>query len=182
MKLFFCAVLFVFSGIASAEQSRTGSSASVQILWDYKDIPAGMKIYEVKGKAKLWKTESVKLESELPLAKEIPDATFSLPAGRSKRFALVYKNTTDKTQHFFAAPHSAEPPENSLGFKFKCLCVNHAYKVGPGETWYRIVEFKLSPAFSDKQLSVRHTLIGVSSEKAEAINSAPPVDANSHEM
>ena len=181
MKIFLLvfSALVSFNGIA---ETRDSSVASVKILWDYKDFPPEMKIYEVKGKQQLWKTEAVKDDKLLPFEKEIEGGTFSLKPGQVKRFALGYKNTTDKTIYFFAAPHVAEPPENSLGFKFKCLCVNHAYQLKPGETWYRIVEFRLSKVFSEKQLAVRHTLIGINQEKAESINSAPPVDSNQHEM
>lgn len=181
IKFLFCVVLLV-SPFAGSAESGDSSKVRVKILWDYKDIPEGMKIYEVKGKTQLWKTEAVSDEKILPFEKQIEDSTLSLRPGQAKKFALGYKNTTDKPIYFFAAPHSAEPPENSLGFKFKCLCVNHAYHLKPGETWYRIVEFRLSKVFSDKQLAVKHVLIGISQEKAETINSAPPVDTNQHEM
>ncbi len=177
--------------IPSASTTKTGtndlattatndSRVKVQILWDYKEIPDGMKIYEIKGKQILWKTEATSDLAKLPFEKEIADSTLILKPGQTKKFALGYKNNTDKPLYFFAAPHSAEPPENSLGFKFKCLCINHAYHLKPGETWYRIVEFKLSKAFTDKQLGVKHILIGINQGKAEKINSAPPVDAAGH--
>jgi hypothetical protein len=163
-------------------QVTAAMAAEIKIDWEYKGIPPGMKIYDLKSPVKLWTTESVKDESKLPFAKEIPDSTFKLEPGKVKRFALGYKNTTDKTLYFFAAPHSVEPPENSLGFKFKCLCVNHAYQVAPGETWYRIVEYKLSRVYGQNKMTVKHNLIGIDSKQATSINSAPPVDAEGHQM
>jgi hypothetical protein len=177
ISLFIIAFVSVFSGAQTQDSSRV----QVKILWDYKDLPVGMKIYELKGKPPLWTTDSVKDEHQLPFGKEIEDSTFLLKPGLAKRFALGYKNTTDKPIYFFAAPHAAEPPENSLGFKFKCLCINHAYHLEPGETWYRIVEFKLSKVFSANQIALKHTLISISPEKAKSINSTPPIDSHFHD-
>jgi hypothetical protein len=156
-------------------------AVAVKIEWDYKDVPPGIKIHTLKGNPKLWKTESLKQTSQLPIKDEIKDATLQLDPGDVRRFALVYTNTGEKPLYFFAAPHSAEPAENSLGFKFKCLCVNHAYKVAPGETWYRIVEFKLAPKFVGDKLTLKHQLIGIGKDRADDMNSAPPMDG-AHEM
>ena len=154
--------------------STAVAKAKVAIVWDYKDMAPDMKIYDYKGtKAPaLWKTEIVKEEKDLPIGAEIPASTLELAPGKSKRFVLVYRNKTDKPVHFFAAPHSASPPENSLGFKFKCLCINHAFKVEPKSSWYRIVDFKLSEAFSGEKLEIKHILVGLAGDKAEQFNKA----------
>ncbi|MCP5467718.1 MAG: hypothetical protein H7A32_00425 [Deltaproteobacteria bacterium] len=101
--------------------------------------------------------------SEIPLGKEIQNSTLYLETNKSKRFILVMKNNSSKTLHFFAAPHELSPPELSLGFKFKCLCLNHVYKIPPGEYWYRVVEIHLDDNFKNKEVNVTHDLIKVDS-------------------
>ncbi len=51
--------------------------------------------------------------------------------------------------------------EKGLGFKFKCLCINHAYEIGPGEVWYRVVLLKVSPNFEGDSLILTHHLVGL---------------------
>jgi hypothetical protein len=52
-----------------------------------------------------------------------------------------------------------------LGFKFKCLCVNHAFTVPKGEVWYRVVEIRLAPDFLGDSLSLTHNLIGITKDR-----------------
>lgn len=146
--------------------AQAAGPAKVSIGWDYKDIGTKMEIYEPKGHPRLWETKSVKAPSELPIAGKIEDSAFKLMPGERKRFVLVMHNDTDTPTYFFAAPHQAHPVEHSLGFKFKCLCVNHAFTVGPKETWYRVVELQMSDGFVGDELAITHTIIGIEEKRA----------------
>lgn len=84
--------------------------------------------------------------------------------GSTKMFVLIMKNTEAQPVNFFAAPHHVEPQEHSLGFHFNCLCVNHVFTVGPGETWYRVVRLQMHKDYRGKKLGIRHTLIGAGDE------------------
>jgi hypothetical protein len=147
--------------------AQAAEPINVSIGWQYKDIAAHIELYEAKGYPRLWETRSVKSVSDLPIAGKIDSAAFKLRPGEKKRFVLVMRNDTDKPLYFFAAPHQVSPVEHSLGFKFKCLCVNHAFIVGPKETWYRVVELHMSQGFVGDALAITHTIIGIDEKRAK---------------
>ncbi len=148
------------------------AAAKVNIAWRYKGFPGTVTIYEVKGQPPLWETKSVASLAATPVNQPIAGSAFELAPGHKKRFALVVQNASDKPMYFFAAPHTVQPEEDALGFKFKCLCVNQAYTIGPKETWYRIVEFRLSEDFVGKELTITHTLIGIDEKRAASFTPA----------
>jgi len=145
----------------------------VDIRWEYLNFGAAVDIFEIEGRQQLWKTESVKEMKDTPVAGPIEGASFTLAPGGKKRFALVVRNETAEPLYFFAAPHVVDPVEHSLGFKFKCLCIDHAYTVGPGEIWYRIVEFRLSQDHVGDALTVTHSVIGIDKTRAESFALKP---------
>ncbi len=100
------------------------------------------------------------------LKEPIKASTLKLAPNRVKKFALVMENTTNETFHFFAAPHSTTPDELSLGLKFKCLCINHAFTVEPHSIWYRVVQINLHAGYTGKDMEITHSIIGVDSKKA----------------
>lgn len=152
----------LFAGAAQA-----AGPVRVNIAWDYRDIATKVEIYEPKGHPRLWETKAVKTATELPITGKIDGSAFDLVPGQKKRFVLTMRNDTDRTLYFFAAPHQVHPVEHSLGFKFKCLCVNHAFTVAPKETWYRVVEFYLSDGFVGNELTISHTIIGIDDKRAK---------------
>lgn len=155
----------------------------VTVKWEHKNIPPGMKIYDLKSgsKAALWKTDTVKSLKEAPVGNEIPTGEMKLATGSKKRFVLVYENKSDQALYFFAAPHQAEPAESSLGFKFKCLCINHAFKIQPNEIWYRVVEIRIAPKFLGDRLTLTHQVIGLDPAKAEDFNKSMGPAGHHHE-
>ena len=122
-----------------------------------------MKIYEVaeRQKPRMWETHTFKSLKDAPVGSVIDGASVTVPRGGKKKFILVAENKTEQPIYFFAAPHGVEPVENALGFKFKCLCINHAYEIGPGEVWYRVVLLKVSPDFYGESLTLTHNLVGI---------------------
>lgn len=150
-----------------AVAAHAANPVKVSIGWEYKDVAAKVELYEPKNFVRLWETRSVKSAGELPIAGKIEGSTFRLAPGERKRFVLVMRNDTDKPLYFFAAPHQVLPVEHSLGFKFKCLCVNHAFIVGPKETWYRVVELQMSDGFVGNELAITHALIGIDEKRAK---------------
>lgn len=143
------------------------SKVEIHVRWETSKLPLQMEIREPSGAQALalWTTGSVAEGKRAPFGDPIPDGTIVLKPGSKKQFLLVMKNTTDEPVYFFAAPHSATPVEHSFGFKFKCLCVNHAFTIPPKETWYRVVEIRLAPDYLGDQLTLTHHLMGMSKER-----------------
>jgi hypothetical protein len=170
MRALLLAVLLALPFSASAAMAP---AVKVGIDWEYRNFSATVEIFEVKGRPRLWETRSVKEMKDAPVAGEIEGAAITLEPGRKKRFALLIRNDSSEPLYFFAAPHVVHPVEHSLGFRFKCLCINHAFSVGPGEIWYRVVEFRLSKDFVGRELTVTHSIIGIDRERAELFSKAP---------
>lgn len=165
-------LILLFATLAS-QIASAAAPITVNIKWDYKDFNSVVEIYEVKDRPRLWETKSVKSLKQTPVTSKIEGAHFSLEPGKTKRFALLVENKTDRPLFFFAAPHVVYPVEHALGFKFKCLCINHAFKVGPRESWYRIVEFRLSNDFVGKELTITHSVIGIDEKRADSFSKEP---------
>lgn len=174
MKRIILALLLAAAGCPA----WSGQPVTVNIAWRLKDFAGTATVYEVKGNPFLWETKSVASLDAAPVGQPISGSSFELAPGHKKRFALVVQNPTGQPMYFFAAPHTAQPEEQALGFKFKCLCVNRSYTIGPKQTWYRIVEFRLSPDFAGTELTVTHTLIGIDEKRAASAAS----EANMPEM
>ena len=179
---FFLALTAFLAGPAAA------GAATIRILWDYQDLPkeAVMQVYEpgAQRPLTLWETGTEKRRDRLPVAGEIKDGTLTLSPGSKKKVVLVLENKTPSPLYFFAAPHVVTPASSSLGFKFKCLCINHVFSVMPGQVWYRVVELRVSPNFDGKDLDVRHVLIGASEETMKAFNSSSrtgPIEGHLHD-
>lgn len=157
MKRFAAAALLLLL----ASSARAAETVSVRVEWEYKDIPAGMSIYEpAKGEIpEVWSMGEGDSLKAIPVSSPIAGSTLRLKPGEEKTFVLVYRNETDKTVEFFAAPHHLHPAEAALGFKFDCLCVNHVYSARPGKYWWRIVQLTLDPEAGAGPLTVRHALV-----------------------
>lgn len=165
----------VTASLAMLALEASAEPLTAKIDWQYQNIAPGMHIYELKSgtKAPLWQTATVKDGALLPVGKEIADGELHIEKGTPKRFVLVYQNTGDTPLYFFATPHRAEPAEYSLGFKFKCLCIDHAYSVGPHETWYRVVELRTSREMAGNTLALTHMLVGIDRARMEKFSLQP---------
>ncbi len=166
MKRLFMLVLATLAWPALA----AGPAVKIGVQWLYKDFPDPVTLYEVKDNPSLWETRSVPGLTQAPIGTPIQGASFELTPGQHKRFAMVVQNTTDHPLYFFAAPHRVQPEEAALGFKFKCLCVNRAYTVGPKEIWYRVLELRLGQNFVGNELTLTHTLVGIDKKRAAAFS------------
>jgi hypothetical protein len=139
------------------------SATEVHLNWRYKGVPAELQVFQQKAgsKALLWDMgEADKLELA-PVGALLNEGRFDAAPGSRKRLVLIYHNTTKSELQFFAAPHQMLPAESSLGFKFKCLCVNHVYKVAPGKWWWRVVELRVDESADAKTLEIVHDVIKV---------------------
>ncbi|MCW7466700.1 LIC11469 family lipoprotein adhesin Lsa20 [Leptospira levettii] len=143
------------------------NKVKIDVRWAYTSLPLEMEIREPGGSQTLalWTTGTVQDGKRAPFGDPIPNGQLVLKPGSKKQFLLVMKNPTENSVYFFAAPHSAMPVEHSFGFKFKCLCVNHAFSIPPKETWYRVVEIRLAPDFLGDTLVLTHNLIGITKER-----------------
>lgn len=149
---------------------------NADIKWSYQKVDGVMKIYEPTAARPLtlWEMGNGKALADLPVSKEIASSRVQIPIGGKKQFVLVMKNDSAKTTYFFAAPHHMDPPEFSLGFKFKCLCVNHVFKIPPGEFWYRVVELHLDENYGGGEaITITHNLIGVAADRMQEEDSKP---------
>ncbi|RHX90723.1 hypothetical protein DLM75_10055 [Leptospira stimsonii] len=148
-------------------ESDPNRQMQVSILWEKKRFPFEMELFEGASQrpVDLWSTGTVKELSDAPVSVPIPGYDLYLKPGSKKKFVLVVRNKSDRDFYFFAAPHSMEPPESSLGFKFKCLCINHAFYIPPGEIWYRVVELRTGGEAMGKELKISHTLVGMDEER-----------------
>ncbi len=168
-----CAALLLVTLACPAFAGHNNQAVKVNIAWRLKDFSGTAVIYEVKGRPVLWETKSVASLADAPVGEPVTGSSFMLKPGHAKRFALVVQNPTGQPMYFFAAPHAVLPEELALGFKFKCLCTNSAYTIGPHETWYRIIEFRLYDDFAGSELTVTHTLIGIDRQRAAAAKEMP---------
>lgn len=170
MKTLFCALVLV--ALASSVHAE---EITAKIDWQYQSIASGMHIYEVKPgeHPNLWQTVSEKNPAKLPIGKEIANGELHFEKGSAKRFVLVYNNPGNTPLYFFATPHHVEPAEYSLGFKFKCLCIDHAYSVGPHESWYRVVELRTSRDMAGNAISLTHTLVGIDETRMKKFSLKP---------
>jgi len=159
------------------------AAATVKLSWNYDGLPKEMRVYELKEgeKRKLWDTVVVKDLKSAPLGPEIKGPVFSIRPGQNKRFVLLFRNTSKETVHFFAAPHQMKPESGSLGFKFKCLCINKLFEVKPGHYWYRVVELRMSPNAKGRDLEITHGLFGVTVEDAKEFK-FEATDHSDHDM
>ena len=148
--------------------ARQRPQVPVRVAWTYEGVPAGIRLFELKsGSWPVWQTEVVARLEQAPLGAEVPGSTVLLLPGQTKRIALVYENAGRGTIDFFAAPHSITPGRDALGFKFRCLCTNHVYKIPPGHWWYRVVELRLDREFAGARLEVSHELVAVEPARGE---------------
>lgn len=167
-KFFFIglAALFYTAGHPPGAMAAP-NSLKIKISWQYEGVPPGIKIYEIKKNAEtgLWDTDNVKSLQKTPAGKELKNGEFMITPGKKKEFVLVYHNKKDEAIHFFAAPHHMNPEKNSLGYKFKCLCVNHIFTAEPGHYWYRVVDLRSTASIEGDTLDISHTLIRVDNER-----------------
>jgi len=185
LKSRFVFVIFaVFLLLTDCKKEKTVNepqkeSVKIKISWENKDFPLSMEIYEPAAQRsfQIWET-AVANKKDLPVSAKIDGDEFYIKRGGKKLFILVMHNNTKETQRFFAAPHSAEPAEYSFGFKFKCLCVNHAFSILPDGYWYRVVELRLSEKFAGNAIEIKHNLIGISEARMQEIEK----NMDSHEM
>lgn len=167
---FLILMLFQFckpsSNAGKPQDVQISDSVKVKISWNYRDFPLKMQIYEpAVRQLNLWEKGSKPNLEKLPVSSLIESSSFNMFPGSKKVFVLVAHNPTQETFYFFAAPHSVNPPEFSLGFKFKCLYVNHAFTVPAGEYWYRVVELRMSKNFRGNEIDISHDLIGLTYER-----------------
>lgn len=150
-------------------KGKRADQVKVHLAFEPVEFKGEMEIFEVKPRTHtaLWQTETEKDEDKIPIGERIEKNTFEMRPGSTKRMVLVMRNPTKETKYFFAAPHVVDPPVYSLGFKFKCLCINHAFSIPPGEIWYRVVELRMDKDFVGDAFEIKHSLIGLDAARAK---------------
>ena len=108
-KFYFFSLCFIFCFLVHCKDKETVNNnipqegkksefIKAKIDWNYIDIPAEMKIYEVKSQIayNVWDTQSVSSIDSSPASTEIPESTIVVQSGRYKEFVLGMQNNTDK--------------------------------------------------------------------------------------
>lgn len=119
--------------------------ATVKVAWEYRDFHGKIETYEAPAGAKLWETKIYKAGERVPLGPPVKDDLLFLEPGKPKLAVIVYRNQTPKTQTFYVIPHVADPAAHTADLDYKCACTGERYKVPPGTTWARVIEYKISP-------------------------------------
>ena len=168
LSIFYCSIISCSKEISHEIQK---DSVKIKIAWEYNEFPLRIKLYEPASQRnfRYWETGIVNDEKKLPVSSPIDNETLYIKRGGKKLFVLVVHNNGSEARQFFAAPHSVDPPELSFGFKFKCLCVNHAFRIQPGEFWYRVVELRISEKFKGNEIEIRHNIIGITEARMNEI-------------
>lgn len=151
--------LFLYNVIADAVPPTVFS-----IEWDYKNLPFTVELAQSYNNSAKNIGEMGILGTKvlLPPHHINKDGKIPLEEGESSVLILLIKNNSDRKISFSVSPHSTHPAESSLGFYFNCLCNGHIYKVGPKQTWYRIM--KLSNIVSTGEVvyvSLKHEIYEV---------------------
>lgn len=157
-------LLIPLSSMAQYERPRP---IEFEMKWLYSNFPFKMRLHEVDPSIPLWNMGTSK---KLPqfVKDEIPKSKIEVAPGQRKKFALVFFNHTNETKYFFASPHEINPAEFSLGFKYNCLCMNHAYRVAPKSYWYRSVELRVGNKYRNKKpVAILHTMVGLTPEEGK---------------
>ncbi len=149
-----------------AGQSAVAPQLTVDLVWEYQGLAPNMRLYSVDParSARLWETRSVRRFSQIPVSTRIKGPLL-LRKGSAVNFVLVYHNRSKKPVYFFAAPHRMTPAAFTLGFHFRCLCVNHVFAVPAGHYWYRVVRVAVSRHMAGDRLRVVHSLVAVDAER-----------------
>lgn len=158
--------LVVYAICFSLASYAEKNDIEAHLKWEYIKFEAVVDVYELDkpGEIGLWKTRVVSDKNELPASTKLSDAVIQMKPGENRKFLLVIENSTDKPLYFFASPHVIEPAEYSLGFKFKCLCINHSFAIEQGKTWYRVVELRLSDEVKADKINIVHNIVGIDEE------------------
>jgi hypothetical protein len=142
------------------------------LKWRYKKFPANIRLFEVSNSTvpRLNVTlNDNNWEKNLPIVREITDGKVTLEGASFKMLAMVVENTSDKPLYFYAAPHSIEPAQGSLGVKFYCLCFGDIFRIRPKTTWYRLVQVRVFPSNRTPEITMVHEILGIDEAKAKAI-------------
>lgn len=156
-----------FYGITQAKGGKR-KTVEARLTFDHRGLDGKMEVYEAArgAKMRIWTTGVVDDINELSLGEKVEDA-FKVRRRGFKKLVLILRNPGQNTLYFFAPPHQVIPPEQGIGFAFKCLCVQRVFKVPPGKVWYRVIALRLFPKFRGGPVELRHSLVGL--PRAEAL-------------
>jgi hypothetical protein len=119
--------------------------ATVKVGWEYRDFHGKIETYEAPPGAKLWATKIYKAGERVPIGPRVKDEVLFLEPGKPRLVVLVYRNPMPRPQTFYVIPHVADPATHTVDLDYKCACTGERYKVPPGATWARVIEYKVSP-------------------------------------
>ncbi|MFN7728984.1 MAG: hypothetical protein ACK5P7_07495, partial [Bdellovibrio sp.] len=142
-------------------------AATVEINWQRRGLDAVPQTYQTQTKNRhlVGTTQVHSSFDQLPVLGS-PQVRFQVEPGVGTSVVVVLQNTGKKNLYFHVAPHQIDPPTESTGFYFECLCNSRIYAVKPGEYWSRVLRMNVNREHSKKNFKVSHMFIGVSEEDA----------------
>ena len=163
-------VLTAFPAVWAQGRSEAPQMVTGRLSFETLGLGARVEVYEVArgARVRVWKTGVAADIDGLPLGAKVEN-TFRMRKGGMKRFVLVLRNHGKQPLYFFAAPHQVLPPQQGIGFRFKCLCVSQVFKVPPNWVWYRVIALKLFRSFRGGPIELRHTLVRIGAREANRI-------------
>ncbi len=177
-------LFFILCELGHAQTRRAQNSTStttatapvmIQMLFNAKNMPSNMELYEVPTAKILDVTThgTVSLKDPLPFTVRL-GSEFPVKRGETKYFAMVVRNNSDQTQYFYASYHQMRPEEAAIGYLLNCLCINRLFAIPPRSAWYRIGSIMLTSTFMGSVVAVKHDLFGMSladvqKKKAESL-------------
>lgn len=158
-KLFKKVVIAAVLVQASFSAALAGTSL-FSLEWDSAGLPIKVKTYLVPKGSDIRDNETGVMTEKIRalLKEEIPGGKVRMWDKQQKAILLVIENLSDKDVDFSVAPHHTAPVEESMNFKFFCLCNGHIYHIPAKGTWYRQMKLKSDEGLSAKDVILRHTI------------------------
>ncbi|MFP5519245.1 MAG: hypothetical protein ACLGGX_05035 [Bdellovibrionia bacterium] len=147
--------------------SRLASDlVNVQILFEHKNMPFKMELWEVPPELYL----DLSMSSHASISKGVPfvkpiSNEFRVRRGETTYFGMVIKNDSNEPYYFYSSYHQMRPEEAALGYIVNCLCVNRIFVIPPKSYWYRVGSIVLGSTFIGETVAIKHDIFGMTSEQ-----------------
>jgi hypothetical protein len=154
---------------AAGQVSQPGHEAlppplKIGLAFEYRNTDLQLQLLEVGEFPGTVSDTGTFAEGKSPFGKPLPPELL-MKRGQHKVFAMTVKNSSSQEKFFFANVHYMTPGEAGIGIILKCLCINQIFRIPPRSLWYRIGEVTINHLFRYQQVSIKHTLIGVTPDE-----------------
>lgn len=136
------------------------TSTVFSLEWDYSNLPIHVHMYLLPKGNGLRDSQTGVLTDKIKalMTNEITDSKVRMWSHQQKDILLVIDNLADHALNFSVAPHHTAPVDESMNFKFFCLCNGHVYHIPAKGRWYRQMKLKADDTLSAKDVTLRHVI------------------------